>query len=75
MKQRYESLLAYLDDTGVKKNRLALRLGIDPRRLTELLNPEVYRPKVSDDVAERVADVLNQPVSYVRKFYASRRVA
>lgn len=67
---RFESLAEYIRLTGKRKNFVAtVELQIDPPRLSELLTPEVYRPRVDDDLADRIAQLLNQKPDYVRKIY------
>ena len=54
----------------VNKTELARQLNVWPSKLTTLLNPDSYRVAIDDDLAARIAKVLNQTTDYVRKFYA-----
>jgi hypothetical protein len=65
----YRSLGEYVDATGIKKNRVAASLGVRPQVFSYLLNPDVYRPRVTDDLVRRIAKLLNQPVDYVISVY------
>lgn len=65
----FRTLGEYVEATGLKKNRVAASLGIHPRTFSELLNPDVYQPTVDDELARKIAELLNQPVSYVRRMY------
>jgi hypothetical protein len=67
--ERFTSLAEYVEAKGLKKNRVAVELGVPPQRFSALLNPVVYRPRVDDDLARRIARLLNQPFSYVREIY------
>jgi plasmid maintenance system antidote protein VapI len=69
--KRYQDLNEYLfaNRKTVSKTDLANRLKIWPSKLTTLLNPESYRVALSEELIERVAEVLGQSVDYVRKFY------
>lgn len=67
---RYADLSEYVRKTGKRKQFVArVELDIDPPRFTELLNPDMYRPRVDEVLAKRIAALLNQPVSHVRKIY------
>ncbi len=52
------------------KTRLAQLLGVWPSKLTTLLDPESYRAVVNEELAERIAILLNYSASYVVKFYS-----
>ena len=68
--KRYETLPEYVEKSGKRKGFVAqFELNITPAFFSELLRPDFYQPVVSNELAERIAAVLNQPVSYVRKLY------
>jgi len=71
--KRYDNLRDYCEATGKKKGFVAKELGVEPFYFTELLYPDRYRPRVSVDLAVKIANLLNQPVSRVVEIY--RRVA
>lgn len=67
---RYADLSEYIKASGKRKQFVAkIELEIDPPRLSELLNPEMYEPRVDDSLVERIAKLLNQSPNYVRKLY------
>lgn len=66
---RYADLPDFCERSGLKKNRIAARLGVSPQFFSSLLNPTVYRPRVTGDLAVKIAGLLRQPVSYVKKLY------
>lgn len=67
---RYRDLHDYLAQSGKRKQFVARQeLDIHPPRLSELLNPDVYCPRVDDELLKRIAELLNQPPEYVRKIY------
>jgi hypothetical protein len=66
----YRDLNEYIERSGKRKNFVArVELQIDPPRLSELLKSDTWRPRVDDDLARRIAEVLHQPLSYVREIY------
>lgn len=65
----FETLGDYVEAKGLKKNRVGIELGVSPQLFSALLNPRVYRPKVDDELAEKIAALLNQTPDYVRDFY------
>jgi hypothetical protein len=68
-RESYPTLGDYVAAKGMKKNRVAAQLGVRPQVFSCLLNPEIYQPKVDDDLAKRIAELLNQPVEHVRQLY------
>lgn len=71
-KLRYADLPDFCERSGLKKNRIAAMLGVSPQFFSSLLNPTVYRPQVKGELAVRIANLLRQPVSYVKKLYAQK---
>lgn len=69
-KPSYTDLVDYAAATGLKKLRIAAALGVRPARLSALLDPQTYKPVVDDELARKIADILNQPVSHVKRIYA-----
>ena len=67
---RYANLREYVEATGRKKNHIAAQLGVRPQIFSYLLRPEIYRPRVDEDLARAIAALLNQSESYVRRLYA-----
>ena len=76
MKQSFRDLNELLyerqrEGNPISKTELASSLGVWPSKLTTLLNPRSYRvSSLSDDLVSKIAKVLNQPPTYVRKLYA-----
>jgi hypothetical protein len=66
---RYATLADYIKAKRQKKILVAAELEIRPQVLSALLQPHLYRPHVSDELAERIASLLNQPVTYIRQLY------
>lgn len=69
--KRYSDLHEYLflNRREVNKTELARSLGVWPSKLTTLLNPERYRVAIDEDLAQRIAALLNQTPEYVRRLY------
>lgn len=65
----YESVAHYIEKTGTRKWFIAKQLGISRFQMTALVHPGRYPVSIDDDLARRIADLLNQPVSYVEKLY------
>lgn len=66
----FADLNDYCERTGKKKGFVAEKeLGVPPSFFTELCNPRLYRPKVSVDLAVKIARLLNQPVESVVDLY------
>jgi hypothetical protein len=68
-RKRYDSLADYVEAQGLKKWFVAQLLGVSRFQFAGLLYPGRYPVTVDDALAARIADLLNQPVSYVRKLY------
>jgi plasmid maintenance system antidote protein VapI len=71
VKTSYNDLNDYLfaNRKEVSKKDLANRLRVWPSKLTGLLNPDSYRVAVDDELAARIAKLLNQPIEHVRNLY------
>jgi hypothetical protein len=67
--KRYSDLQGYCDATGIKKGFVAKQLGISRFQLSGLLYPDRYPVVLTDDLVERLAELLNQRTDYVRKLY------
>lgn len=66
----YRDLNEYVEKSGKRKGFVArFELGVTPAFFSELLRPDFYEPVVANDLAERIAALLNKPVSHVRKLY------
>lgn len=71
---RYRDLAEYVEASGRKKFAIAADLGISRYQMTALLHPTRYGVTVDDDLAFRIAALLNQPIGYVRRMFP-RKVA
>jgi hypothetical protein len=66
---RYADLKEFCEATGIKKGWIAKQLGVTPPQFSELLNPDIYHPKVDDELVAKIAELLNQTDTYVRRMY------
>lgn len=57
------------DSPRPRKSDVAQRLKVHPAFFSKLLDPKRYQPLVDDTLVEQIADLWNQPASYVRKLY------
>lgn len=69
-KQKFASLAEYIDARRAKKYAVAEELGVSRYQMAGLLYPGRYSVRVNDELAARIARLLNQPVSHVRRIYA-----
>jgi len=67
--RRYESVIEYVTENGLRKGWLAAQWGISPFQMSALLYPGRYRFSLSDEQWSRVASSLNQTPEYVRRQY------
>ena len=64
----HRDLNAYLKAAGRRKDWLAKKLDISPSQVTFLLNRKKYADRrVSDDLVAKIAALLGQSATYVRK--------
>jgi hypothetical protein len=68
-KERFASLAEYIERKRAKKYAVAEDLGISRYQMSALLYPGRYSVRVDDNLAVRIARLLNQPVSHVKKLY------
>lgn len=68
-RQKFSSLAEYIDSRRAKKYAVAEELGISRYQMSALLYPGRYSVKVDDELAARIAQLLNQPISHVRRIY------
>lgn len=68
--ERFTSLAEYIERKRAKKYAVAEDLGVSRYQMSALLYPGRYSVRVDDHLAARIARLLNQPVSHVRKLYA-----
>lgn len=69
-KESYASLAEYIERKRAKKYAVADDLGVSRYQMSALLYPGRYSVRVDDDLAARIARLLNKPVSHVRKLYS-----
>jgi len=67
--RRYESVIQFVIENGLRKKWLADQWGISPFQMSALLYPGRYRFALSADQWMAIAKSLNRPVAYVRGIY------
>jgi hypothetical protein len=70
--RQYSSLAEFIHANGLKKGHVAKILGLSKPGLTRVLNYEKYHPYVEYWLLERIAKLLNRPVSDVAELYKYR---
>lgn len=66
---KHKDLHFYLASARIKKFELARLLGVSRFQLAGLLYPDRYPVVLTDELVERLTELLNQPADYVRKYY------
>jgi hypothetical protein len=68
--QPFVDLADYIARTGKLKSFVATReLRIKDYELSRLLKRDMYDPVVTDELCQRIAELLQQPFDYVRPMY------
>lgn len=67
--KRYASLAEYIAASQLKKFVVAQELGISRYQMSALLYPGRYSVRVDAELIAKIAKLINQPETYVRKLY------
>lgn len=67
---KFSDLHDYTSRTGVKKSFVAKALGVSRFQMAGLLYPDRYPVVLTDELIEKLSDLLNQRPAYVRRLYS-----